>query len=171
MINKLLRKYRKTFWSVERFARYSGVKIGNNCSIQDVSFGSEPYLIEVGNHVQITSGVKIFTHGGGWVFREKNPNLDYFGKVVIRDNVYIGNNSMIMPGLIIGCNVIIGAGSVVTKSVNDGDIVAGNPARIIGKTSEYEMKIKKYDVQAKKLNYDDKKSFLLNLKDDKFIKK
>lgn len=101
--------FRNYFWRPEKLARFQGVKIGKNCDIQKVSFGSEPYLVEIGNYVQITSGTKIFTHGGGWLFRNQYPRFDYFGKVIIKNNVYIGNNSMIMPGLTIGNDVIIGA--------------------------------------------------------------
>ena len=148
-----------------------GVKIGNNCNIQEVNFGSEPYLIEIGNHVQITNGTRIFTHGGAWVYREEHPDLDYFGRVIIRDNVYIGNNSMIMPGVTIGNDVIIGAGSVITKSIPDGKIVAGNPARLVGQTTDLFEKIKQYDVGSKNMNRVKKREFLLSLGEDKFIKK
>ncbi len=171
MLNKVLNFYRKIFWSSEKYARFLGVKIGNNCNIQNVNFGSEPYLIEVGNHVQITTGTKIFTHGGGWVFRDKHPNLDYFGKVIIKDNVYIGNNSMILPGVTIGNDVIIGAGSIVTKSIPDGNIAVGNPARIIGKTADLFEKINHFNVESKGMSYEEKKKYLLQLSNDKFIKK
>lgn len=66
MIKRILNFYRRNFWIPEKFARYLGVKIGENCNIQqNVSFGSEPYLIEIGSHVRITNGTKIYTHGGG----------------------------------------------------------------------------------------------------------
>lgn len=171
MIGKIIKYYKRTFWDFEKYARFQGVKIGKNCDIQKVSFGSEPYLIEVGNHVQITNGTKIFTHGGGWVFRDQYPKLDYFGKVIIKNNVYIGNNTMIMPGVTIGNDVIIGAGSVVTKSIPDGKIAAGNPARIVGETKDFVEKIKQYDVGSKGMSYEEKKKYLLSLTDDKFIKK
>ena len=166
IIGRLVNYYRLSFWATERYAKYLGVKIGKNCNIQDVSFGSEPYLVEIGNHVQITAGTKIFTHGGGWVFRDKYPNFDYFGKVVIKDNVYIGNNCLIMPGVTIGSNVIIGAGSVVTKSVSDGKIVAGNPAKIIGETNELLERLLPFNINSKGLTYLEKKNLLLSLSND-----
>jgi|SRR5690554_2866174 len=171
MIKRIKHFYKRKFWSPEKYARYTGVKIGKNCDIQKVSFGSEPYLIEIGNHVQITSGTKVFTHGGGWVFRDQYPKLDYFGKVKIKNNVYIGNNSMIMPGVTIGNDVIVGAGSIVTKSIPDGKIVAGNPARIVGETSEFVEKIKQYDVGSKGMSYEEKRKYLLSLEEDRFIRK
>lgn len=171
MIQKILNFYRKKFWSPERYAKYLGVKIGEKCNIQDVNFGSEPYLIEIGNHVQITSGTKIFTHGAAWVLREKYPNIDFFGKVIIKNNVYIGNNSLIMAGVTIGNNVIVAAGSVVTKSVSDNMIVGGNPAKIIGDIEAFEQKMLPYNVNSKGMNTNEKKKFLLSLSEDKFIKK
>lgn len=171
MIKKLYSIYKRLFWDSEKYARCIGVKIGEDCNIQKVSFGSEPYLIDIGNHVQITSGTKIFTHGGGWVFRKQFPELDYFGKVTIKNNVYIGNNCMIMPGVTIGNDVIIGAGSVVTKSIPDGKIAAGNPARIVGETNDFVEKIKQYDVGSKGMNYEEKKKYLLSLGEDRFIRK
>ena len=171
MIKKIQSIYRRIFWSKEKFARFRGVVIGRGCDIQDVVFGSEPYLIKIGNHVQITSGTKIFTHGGAWVLRDKHPKIDFFGKVVIKDNVYIGNNSLIMPGVVIGSNVIVAAGSVVTKSIHDNCIVGGNPARIIGNIEDYEKKMVPFNVNSKGLSYAEKKDFLLKLTEDKFIQK
>jgi acetyltransferase-like isoleucine patch superfamily enzyme len=171
MISRFSNFYRKLFWTPEKYARFQGVSIGIDCNIQKVSFGSEPYLIEIGDHVQITDGTKIFTHGGGWVFRKEHGKLDYFGKVTIRNNVYIGNNSLIMPGVTIGSNVIVAAGSVVTKSIPDGKIAAGNPARIVGETKDFVEKIKQYDVGSKGMDYQGKKEYLLSLDDSNFIKK
>ena len=121
MISKIINFYRRKFWTPEKIARHIGVKIGHSSDIQIKSFGSEPYLIEIGNHVQITSGTKFFTHGAAWVLRDKYPEIDFFGKIKIGDNVYIGNDSLILPGVAIGSNVIIAAGSVVTKSFSGGN--------------------------------------------------
>lgn len=149
--------------------RKIGVTIGDNCSIADIEVSSEPYLITIGNHVQITDGTKIFTHGGGWIFREKEPDFDYFGKVIIGNNVYIGNNCLIMPGVTIGNNVVVGAGSIVTKSVPSNHVVCGNPAKIICTINDYYEKCKSFNVHTKGLSYEDKKKFLLANKN--FIKK
>lgn len=171
-MTKLFKKvYRTFFWTNEQFARYVGVQIGKGCSIGSRDFGSEPYLITIGNKVQITAGVKFFTHGGGWVLRSKYPDFDTFGKIVIGDNVYIGNNVMIMPGVTVGNNVIIGAGAVVTKSIPDNCIVGGNPAKIIGNIEDFEKKYAPYNLSTKKLSSKDKEKFLQSLDDSKFIKK
>lgn len=171
MISKLFNFYRKTFWSPLRYARYLGVNIGDECVIGTKYFGSEPYLITIGNHVQITKDVRFFTHGGGWVFRKKYPLMDTFGKVFIGDNVYIGSCSLIMPGVKIGDNVVIGAGTVVTKSIVKNSIVAGNPGRVIGSIQDLEKKMSALNLKSKGMNYQIKKDFLLSLAEEKFISK
>ncbi len=171
MYNRIIGKLKIFFWPREKYARSLGVKIGKGCDIQDVTFGSEPYLITIGDNVQITNGTKIFTHGGGWVLRKKYPNLDFFGKVEIKNNVYVGNDCLILPGVQIGNNVIIGAGSVVTKSVPDGCIVAGNPAKIVGDINSFEEYISQYNVGTKGMTYFDKRRYLLNLNSNLFISK
>jgi len=145
--------------------------MGKNCKITTRDIGSEPYLIEMGDNVRITTGVKFFTHGGARIFREKYPDLDVFGKIKIGNNVYIGHSSIILQGVIIEDNVIVGAGSVVTKSVPRNCIVAGNPARIISTLEDYEKKLIKYNVKTKGLSFREKKDYLLNLSDEKFMTK
>lgn len=171
MINKLIYLYTRFFCSAQKYASQQGVKFGKNCSIDTRYFGTEPYLIEIGNHVQVTNGVRFFTHGGSWIFRLKYPDFDYFGKIKIGDNVYIGNCAIILPGVSIGDNVIVGAGAVVTKSIQEGAIVAGNPARVVSSLVELEHKIKKYNLDTKKMNPLVKKKYLLSLDKNKFVQK
>ena len=92
----------KIFMSPKKYAKFIGVKFGENCFFATKNWSSEPYLIEVGNNVQITNGVSIHTHGGGHVARFLIPNFDTFGKVVIKDGAYVGAYSQIMPGVTIG---------------------------------------------------------------------
>tara|TARA_B100000508_G_scaffold141091_1_gene146355 strand:+ start:91984 stop:92499 length:516 start_codon:yes stop_codon:yes gene_type:complete len=169
MIKKIKLLVRKVIWSPEKRARKVGVKIGERCDIQNVSFGSEPYLIEIGNHVQLTAGTKIFTHGAGWVLREKYPNIDFFGKVKIMDNVYVGNNVLILPGVTIGENSVIAAGTVVTKSVPKNSVLAGNPGKVIDTIENFENKMLKFDLKCKKMNPSEKRAFLLAQDEHKFI--
>ena len=98
--------YKNTFWSYERLVKDAGVHFGDkNNFFSKFWLPSEPYLIYIGSNCQITNGVKMFTHGGGGAVRYQFPYFDTFGKVIIGDYVYIGNNSLIMPGVKIGSHV------------------------------------------------------------------
>ncbi|AUN15275.1 MAG: acyltransferase [Paeniclostridium sordellii] len=144
-------------------ARKKGVKIGENCRLYSNNFGSEPYLIEIGNHVTVTNGVQFITHDGGvWVFREdKLPNADLLGKIKIEDNCFIGTNAIILPSVTIGENSIVAAGSVVTKSIPKNSVVAGVPARVIKNTDEYYEGIKDRVINTKQLDSASKKTIIL----------
>lgn len=159
------------FYSLEQQARISGVKMGKNNQILGAFWSSEPYLIEIGDNCQITAGVKFFTHGGAKVARIIDPTFDCFGKVKIGNNVYIGTNSLIMPGVTVGNNVLIAAGSVVTHSIPDNVVIGGNPAHIICSFEDYYKKNKLYNTGTKGLSSEAKMQVLLRLEDIKFIKK
>ncbi len=81
-----------------------------------------PKGIHVGSHSYIAFDVAILSHD-----RTRGLYLDTY----IGENCFIGGRSVIMPGIKVGNNSIVGAGSIVTKDVPDGCIVAGNPAQII----------------------------------------
>ncbi|WP_298488571.1 acyltransferase [uncultured Maribacter sp.] len=163
----IINKYRK---SPIDYAKSLGVSIGENCKIAIKNWGSEPYLIKLGNHVHITTNVQFINHDGGvWVFRDEIPGFDVFGKITIDDNTYIGNNAVIMPGVHIGKNCVIGANSVVTKSIPDNMVVAGVPARYICTTEEYKLKMLQLNTDLK--NNNGKKQLLEKMPSDGFIKK
>jgi acetyltransferase-like isoleucine patch superfamily enzyme len=133
--------YRANAYNVHKvFEKYYGVKIGANSRFtgKKISFGSEPYLIEIGNNVTITPGVKFQTHDGGVaLFRKEYPGLNVFGRIKIGNNVFIGEDVMIMYGVTIGDNVVIGARSVVTKDIPSNSLAVGIPARVIKTLDEY----------------------------------
>lgn len=153
-----------------KYARSLGVIIGEGNLIQKCHWSSEPYLITVGNHCQLTD-CRIYTHGGGQVARHIDPTFDVFGKVTIGDYVYIGAGSLIMPGVTIGDHVLVAAGSVVTKSIPAGIVVAGNPAKYICTVEEYYNRNKQYNMATKGMGYMQKKSLLLTQSQTKFIQK
>lgn len=104
---------------------------------------TRPWLIEIGDNVQITIGVKILTHGYDWsVLKGKYGEvLGSAGKVKIGDNCFIGMNTVILKGTTIGNNTIIGSGSLVTGGVYPSDcVIAGNPARVICSLAQYRKK-------------------------------
>lgn len=134
------------------YARNLGVKIGKNVrlivhphpwSLPD--FGSEPYLISIGDETCISFGCTFLTHDASIHVCEKLykkcPKLIKFGRVSIGKNCFIGCKSVILPGVSIGNNCIVGAGSVVTKSIPDGEVWAGNPAHFITTVEKYTKKL------------------------------
>lgn len=127
----------------KKYAIKSGINFKSFYVYGRVEWGTEPWIITLGENVHITDGVKFLTHDGGTLlFRDKIPSLDITKPIKVGDNVYFGNNSIILPGVTIGNNVIIGAGAVVTKNIPDGVVVGGVPARVIKKIDDYFEKIK-----------------------------
>lgn len=144
----------------------NGVKMGINCQIfGGCSFGSEPYLIHLGNNVKITYGCIFITHDGGVeVLRNLDSNLkniDVFGKIEIGDNVFIGNKCMILPNVKIGDNVVIGAGSVVTKNIPSNVVAAGVPAKVIKSIDEYKKGVLTKVDYTKNMKKSTKKDYLM----------
>lgn len=152
------------------YAKSIGVSIGNDCILESVDFGSEPWLIEIGNHVEITQNVVFLTHDGAtWVIRNtgKYKNVLKYGKIVLEDNCFVGNRSILLPGCRVGANSIIGAGSVVTGVIPPNTVAAGVPAKIICTTQEYAKKcvenMPHFDMAAYKRN---KKAEVIRALDD-----
>lgn len=125
-------------------ARKLGVKIGDNCRIYIRDWGSEPFLINLGNNITIAPGVKFSTHDGSyWIFREKDKRYYRYGKISIGNNVFVGMNCIILPNVNIEDNVVVGAGSVITKDLECNNVYAGNPARKICTIDEFKIKMMK----------------------------
>lgn len=113
-----------------KYARSLGVKVGEASRFVDnPTWGSEPYLISIGDHVLISGKVTFLNHDGAtWVFREKGPYKDTykFGPIKIGNNCFIGFGATILPNVTIGDDCIIAAGSMVTKSVPAGEVWGGS---------------------------------------------
>ena len=119
------------------FARSIGVQVGEGCRLLGVdreTFGSEPYLIRLGNHVSTTDGVRFVTHDGGvWVFREDHPDIDVVAPILVEDNVFIELNTVIFAGAPIGDDCVIGSESVVSRDIPSSSVAVGCPAKPIRK--------------------------------------
>lgn len=139
-INNKILMARYDNYSIADYFRSQGAKIGEDCYFGIRELASEPYLIEIGNHVAVAMNVLFLTHNLGWCFRDEIPDLQVFGRIIIGNNCNIGPSSIILPGVTIGDNTIIGAGSVVTKDVPPNSIVGGNPAKVISSLEKYKEK-------------------------------
>lgn len=157
MIGKIRKYWQcRTAKGYEQWLRESGVVIGKNLRLfnhKSIRFDTTtPGLITIGDDVSITADVSILTHDFcSSVFRQKY--YDYVpgrSKVVIGNNVYIGQKAMILRGVTIGDNVIIGAGAIVTTDVPSDSVAAGIPARVVCTLDEYYQKRKTKTVEEAK---------------------
>ncbi len=135
LCEKLYSRYR--IWR----ARRAGMVMAEDCSITGLPFfGSEPYLITIGKQVGIADGVSFITHDGGTrVFRhmDRYKNVLKYGRINILDNCVIGQRVIILPGVTIGPNSVVGAGSVVSRSIPADVLAAGNPAKPVMTLEQY----------------------------------
>ena len=124
-------------------------QIGQNVSIQSRKIPLYPELISIHNNVHIASGVTFITHDISYRMLNAAPQtagkgyMETVGCIEIMDNVFIGAGTTILYNVRIGENVIVAAGSVVTKDLPSGGIYAGVPARRIESMEEYLEKLGK----------------------------
>lgn len=131
---KLYEKFLHKDAMLLRIKRYrmDGANIGTNVRAFSPISSGEPYLISIGNNVTISIGVSFCTHDNSAI-KVFSEGTDFVGPINIGDNCFIGMNSILLGGISIASNCIVGAGSVVTKSFEqEGLVIAGNPARVIG---------------------------------------
>lgn len=154
------------------YARELGVTVGDGTKLATYDFGSEPFLISIGRDCHITKKVRFITHDGGvWIFRKKIKDFDVFGRIAVGDNVYIGNDSVIMPGVTIGSDVVVGAASVVTKSIPSGCVVAGIPAKFICTTEDYLARLEPRNFKTKGMSGAQRRQHILEQIDEKGLVK
>lgn len=96
-----------------------------NCCILDVA------QIKIGDNCMLGPNVQIYTATHPLEAKQRNSGREFAKPITIGNNVWIGGNAVISPGVSIGNNVVIGSGSIVTKNFPDDVFIAGNPAKIV----------------------------------------
>lgn len=136
-----------------------------------VSLGSEPCLISIGDYSKITYGVKFITHDGGcYVLRnmfDDSKDISIYGSITVGKNCFIGIDTILLPGVSIGDNCIIAAGSVVSRSIPANSVAAGVPCRVLRNIEEYHDKLKPYFIHTIGMSQQDKNNYLMKLKEEK----
>ena len=108
-----------------------------------VEWQTEPWIITLGKNVYITDGVKFITHDGSTlIYRQYSPDLEITKPIVVGNDVFIGNNVILLPGVTIGNNVVIGAGAVVSRDIPDNSLAVGVPAKVVKTSDEFYEKLK-----------------------------
>lgn len=142
------------------FLRKRGVTIGKgtaffgNVKIDD----TRPFLVEIGENCVLADGATVLTHGYDLsvLHRFYGEMFCSHGKVVLEGNNFVGNNAVILKGVTIGKNTIIGACSVVTHNIPPNVVAAGNPCKVI-------MTLKEYFEKRKILHVEEAKAYALEI--------
>lgn len=147
VIRYILRQFRKAYFKLTLDSLGAGcefgsgiiiqghqfIKIDQNCRINDkVILQSGPgSILKISQNVTLSFGSQIMTGQYQLNTSGHNRNLHTYSSVFIHENVWVGSNAIILPGITIGKGSIIAAGAVVTKDVPANVVVAGSPAKII----------------------------------------
>ena len=114
-----------------RYFRGQGAKIGKGVEIFGAklfTFGSEPYLVSIGNDVTISHDVDFITHDGGMrVARAQYPEAYLYGRIEVGDHCFLGAHCVLLPGVKVGARSVIGSGSIVSGEIPPGVVAIGVP--------------------------------------------
>ena len=141
-INSLVRELfgradESTFLNPPFFCDYgSNIFVGKNCFINYNCTILDNGKVTLGDNCMLAPNVSIYTAGHALYPDSRNLGYEYGIDVTIGNNVWIGGNTVILPGINIGDNVVIGAGSVVTRDIPAWSFAAGNPCKVIRKITE-----------------------------------
>lgn len=133
LMKKILGKTEENFWVESSFWCDYGynIEIGENFYANHNLTILDGNKVKFGDNVFIGPNCGFYTAGHPIDYMARNRGLEYAKPIIVGNNVWFGGDVTVLPGVTIGNNVVIGAGSVVTKNVPDNTVVAGNPARII----------------------------------------
>ena len=153
LIREIVGKCGETIWVEQPFHCDYGynIEVGNNFySNYNLTILDVGKVIIVEN-VMIAPNVSLYTAGHPLHPDARNSGYEYGIGITIGDNVWIGGNTVVNPGVHIGNNVVIGSGSVVTKDIPDNALAAGNPCKVIRFLTEED---KKYYYKNRKFDFE-----------------
>ncbi len=118
---------------------------GADCFVSKGASIPDPHLVRMGNNVWVTQGCHLLCHDASAIMINvmRRSCLDRVGPITLGNNCFLGNNSLVLPGVAIGSNTVIGAGSVVTRDVPENSVYAGNPAQRIASLAEFIKKLER----------------------------
>lgn len=133
LLKEILGKYEETFYIGQPFICDYGynIEIGKNFYANHNLVILDGNKVEFGDNVFVAPNCAFYTAGHPLDYKERNKGLEYAKPIKVGNNVWIGGNVTVLPGVSIGDNVVIGAGSVVTKDIPSNVIAVGNPCRVI----------------------------------------
>ena len=176
MLKRIIQAFRNNYLirtNPVRYAKKEGVNVTGKLFLYGARvgmFGTEPWLITLGDNVHITGNCQFVNHDGGTlILRNEIPDLELTAPIKLGSNVYIGYGSIIMPGVEIGDNVIIGAGSVVNKSIPANSVAVGVPCRVVKSLDEYKDKAIKNSLKLGHLKGAEKEKALKKYFGEKYV--
>lgn len=138
-IKELIYRFRGEYTTEKLISR--GMKVGKNfIRLNGVILDPDHcWLIEIGDYVTLAPRVHILCHDAS---TKAFMNYTKVGNVTIGNRVFIGAESVVLPGVTIGDDVVIGANSTVTQDIPSNSVAVGSPARVICSLDEYIQKEK-----------------------------
>ena len=148
-----------------RYFRSQGAQIGESVEIFGANlhtFGTEPYLVSVGDQVTISHGVDFITHDGGLrVTRGTYPDAYLYGRIQVGDLCFLGAHCVLLPGARVGAGSVIGSGSIVTGEIPSGVVAIGTPAKPVKTVDEYVKGKRNFWIDVRGLKPEAKRELLL----------
>ena len=135
IMKKILGKTKEKFWIEPPFMCDYGynIEIGENFYSNHNLIILDANKVKFGDNVFIAPNCGFYTAGHPLDYEQRNQGLEYAKPIEIGNNVWIGGNVVVLPGVTIGDNCVIGAGSILTKDIPENSVAVGNPCKVIKK--------------------------------------